>query len=196
MMAKITRARLRKAYKQFSGRFKRAQPRMEVIAGRSDGTVFVSGTNKRMIYVRRTPESPPFTVWNKMGNPLEGMHLFVGESDYEPGVWQVLDVPVMPAANVPIGTYTNEHGYTHLAGSTDPAYIASIQIVDGLIYPSSGMTITINAGFICFTCCGSDFSVCAKRTGTMAKNKTISKASFIGPPYLFFLMILENCIII
>lgn len=39
------------------------------------------------------------------------------------------------------------HGDSHLAGGSDPIYIDTIQIINGLVYATSGMSVAINAGW-------------------------------------------------
>jgi hypothetical protein len=83
-----------------------------------------------------------------MASVLPGQHLLIGETEYEPRIIQVVDVPLMLGNNnAAIGSVPpHDHGPT----SSNPVFIDEWQVIPLRVVPIGDMEVRVNGGYITY----------------------------------------------
>jgi len=119
----------------------------DAILGDGAGNVEVDGKADQW-YARPMGSDLPVVVMRGAAPKLEGVHVRIepeyGADKRRRGNMRVVGVI---AGGDPSYGEVEPHGETHIAGGSDPIYIDTVQIINGLVYATSGMNITVNAGF-------------------------------------------------
>lgn len=127
----------------------------DAFLGDGQGNVEVSG-HPEYWYARPMGSELPIIVKRGAAPKLEGVRVRVepefdddrrsvyGVRTARRGGWRVSGVTAWSGS---AAVESEPHGDTHLAGGSDPIYIDSTQVVNGLVYASGDMELTINAGW-------------------------------------------------
>jgi hypothetical protein len=131
---------IRKKLKRLVGGVNRG---WEGMIGDGAGTIELPG-HPDLWYVRPLGSELPLVVRSGAAPRLEGTRVWVDLDYGSKRIWRIQGVTGASSGSAAIGP----HADTHLWGSSDPVYIDTVQIINSLVYASSGMTIKINPGFV------------------------------------------------
>lgn len=125
----------------------RSKPRYYATLGRADGIVDVPGL-ENWVYARINGRGPALVVANFRVQSVYGQPVHLGEDDSNPGVLQVLDIAIRQGSIYLPGSRTQKHGWSHLHGGADPAYIDTQQIINNLLTPTTGLLCKLYPGWV------------------------------------------------
>jgi len=114
--------------------------------GDANGTVEVPGRTG-FWYVRPKGSDLPVVVRGGSAPRVANTEVLVGDDPYRRGRARVLGVNVVDGGPSSEQQSVEAHWRSHLPNGSDSAQIATSQIINGLVYASTGMTIKVNAGW-------------------------------------------------
>lgn len=120
----------------------------DALVGDGNGVIEVPGHPDQW-YVRPIGSDLPLVVKRGAAPKVEGIRVRIGrefgENKRRKGRLAIYGVVVSNTGSTVGGL--EPHAGTHLAGQSDPVYIDAVQIINGLAYASSGMTVKVNPGW-------------------------------------------------
>jgi hypothetical protein len=140
-------SRVRRQFQKHMRRYQRRIATTYCTLGKGDGTVSVPNV-PNAVYVRENGRGVPFIVYNFKVQNAHGQPVVVGEDFESPGVRQVLGLRIIPGVTYLDGAGIQAHGASHTWGGADPIYIKSRQILDVMLYTSSGMVCNVRSGYV------------------------------------------------
>lgn len=120
----------------------------EAFVGDGGGTIEVPG-HADAWYVRPVGSGLPVVVKRGAAPKVDGLRVRIGRDfdDGRRGRRGHLQIRGVLNSSLDTTTSVEAHGGEHLIGGGDPIYIDTVQVVNGLVYASTGMTVTINPGW-------------------------------------------------
>ncbi len=120
----------------------------DALVGDGNGVIEVPGHPDQW-YVRPIGSDLPLVVKRGAAPKVQGVRVRIGrefgENKRRKGRLAIYGVVVSNTGGTVGGL--EPHAGTHLAGQSDPVYIDAVQIINGLAYASSGMTVKVNPGW-------------------------------------------------
>jgi len=122
----------------------------DALLGDGSGNVAVSGQPDNW-YVRPLDSALPVIVKRGASPKIEGIKVRI-EPEFgsdkrrkKRGKMKVMGVVATSDSSL---AELEPHGDSHMAGSSDPVYIDTVQIINGLVYATTGLSVTVNPGWI------------------------------------------------
>lgn len=144
--------RLRQAFQDNRDSFKEQRPIIRAILGNGRGVVETSRAN--YVYARLTDGNIAI-VLNKRVSNIDGLAVFLGFTEEEPFVMQVLGE--YNAYTIVADTQLPDHATSHRWPYSDTVYIEGEQFLPWLTVPYSGTSVQVYAG-MSFTLSGTMFT--------------------------------------
>jgi hypothetical protein len=117
------------------------------VLGDGNGNIVVPGT-RYDCYVRVSSRKIPIVVRNMRVPHLNNLKVWVGRDELTGDSEQVLGFRVSENYEPPENPAVGPHRESHGPSGSDPVSITTSQIINGLVYASTGMTIKVNAGWV------------------------------------------------
>jgi len=122
----------------------------DALLGDGVGNVEVSGQPDNW-YVRPLDSDLPVIVKRGASPKIEGIKVRIepefGSDKRRKKRGKMKVMGVVATSDSSLAELT-PHGDSHMAGSSDPVYIDTVQIINGLVYATTGLSVTVNPGWI------------------------------------------------
>ena len=136
-----------KIRKQLRLRSRRREPWAGQL-GDGNGTVTVPG-HRSLVFVRPEGSELPVVVYNVTTPHLNNLKVWVGRDPYERNIVRVLGRKmIQPAAITEELSDVGPHAESHEWGGSDPVFVDTKQIIEANVYPSSGLSVVVSAGYL------------------------------------------------
>lgn len=115
------------------------------LVGTADGVIEVPG-RPMFWYVRPKGTDLPIPVRGGGAPKIAGTEVLVGRDPVRRNIVRILGLGDSVGGAASESQATESHAGSHGPAGSDPVYVSSWQIIDALVYPTTGMTVRVNAG--------------------------------------------------